>query len=103
MWRMSVPAAVAMARCAVAAFRVCASYGPAVAVTISVRRLPVPIAKSGRKVFPALDSPSYSPTKYPFGPRANGSFSTSNDLFVSRNSLPQSLAWAHVTVAEGWQ
>jgi hypothetical protein len=36
---------------------------PTVAVTMSVNRFPVPIAKSGRKMLPVLVRPSYSPTK----------------------------------------
>ena len=73
------------------------------AVTMSVRFAgsPVPMANSGRKVLPALDKPSYSPTKNPNGPRANGSCSTSNEVSVSRSSLPQSPASAHVVTAEG--
>src|SRR5215207_2297895 len=78
-------------------------YGPAVAVTMSVNLSPVPMAKSGQKVLPVLVRPSYSPTKYPNGPRANGSCSTSNDVSVSRSSLPQSPGSAHVVVAEAWQ
>src|SRR5215216_3169660 len=64
---------------------------------------PVPTANSGRKVVPALDRPSYSPTKYPNGPRANGSCSTSKEASVSRSSLPQAAAWAQVVAPEGWQ
>jgi hypothetical protein len=76
---------------------------PAVVANTSVRFAGLPLftaTKTGANAFPMFVRPSYSPRKYPNGPRAAGACSMSNDVVVSRFSLPIQLAGS---VQAAWQ